>query len=201
MIRSNHALILVDLQRDFLPHGKYPINNSESVFPFINNLMKNYETIVASQKYFPENHQTFIENNVTGKIGDVIYLNHLKQMIQPSHCVQFTDGANFPRLLDREKIVKVFTHGQSAGVDTWSAFFDLGKKSSTYMGEWLRGKEIKEVSIVGFDLENMVRNTAKDALSFGFKVNVLLEGCRSRNPNKINAAIEEMKLLDISIIE
>lgn len=201
MIPQSHALILIDLQRDYLSNGKYPIKNAEAVFPYVNDLIKNFDTIVASQDYHQASHQTFLENNKNKNLGDIVYINGLKQVVQPTHCVQFTKGVNFAPYLDREMIIKVFTRGHNPGVDGWSAFFDIGRKSSTYMGEWLRGKEVKKVSLVGFDLEGCVKNTALDALSFGFEVDLYLKGCKGRNKFEINFALKELYDMGIKIIE
>src|SRR5215510_6308123 len=121
-----NALILVDIQNDFVPGGALAVAEGDKVIPAVNKLQAQFELIVATQDWHPANHHSFAANHPGQKSGDVIRLDGLEQILWPVHCVQNTPGAAFDPGLDTSRITKVFQKGTNPGIDSYSGFFDNG---------------------------------------------------------------------------
>jgi len=175
------ALILVDIQKDFLPGGSLEVKEGDRVIPVANALQDYFELVVATQDYHPRDHGSFAANHEEKKPGDYIELNGLEQILWPVHCVQGTEGAEFADDLKMEKVQKVFKKGVDAGIDSYSGFYDNGHKRATGLAEYLREKKVDRVFIVGLAADVCVKFTAMDALNEGFKTVVVSDGTRAVN--------------------
>lgn len=175
------ALILVDIQNDFCRGGALEVPKANEIIPFVNKLKEDFELVVASQDFHPQEHKSFASNN-EGSVGELVKLNGLEQILWPDHCVQDTFGVEFHQELDMTG-VKVFPKGQNIEVDSYSAFLDNDRKHETGLREYLQSKGVTEVVIVGLALDYCVKFTALDAKEMGFKTTVLLEGTRAVNIN------------------
>src|SRR6266478_6584744 len=120
------ALILVDLQNDFVPGGALPVRDGDHVVPIANELVGRFELVVATQDWHPADHGSFAANHPGKRAGEVIELNGLPQVLWPVHCVQGTRGAEFVPGLDVSRVARVFRKGTEAGIDSYSGFFDNG---------------------------------------------------------------------------
>src|SRR5215831_15491432 len=89
------ALIITDIQNDFLPGGALAIADGDAIIPVVNRLQPSFSTIVATQDWHPANHQSFAANHPGKKVFEQIQLNGLPQTLWPVHCVQNTRGAEF----------------------------------------------------------------------------------------------------------
>lgn len=189
------ALILVDLQVDFMPTGMLPVAEGDVVVPLANALMPHYQTIVATQDWHPGNHGSFAANHPWRKPGQVIDLHGLQQVLWPIHCVQDTWGAEFVAELDSDRITKVFQKGTDPEIDSYSGFYDNGHRKSTGMAEWLKEKGISEVHVLGVAADFCVKFTVLDALSEGFTTVLVKDATRGVNlqPGDVDQAIAEMQ--------
>jgi nicotinamidase/pyrazinamidase len=195
MQASNVALILVDLQVDFMPTGMLPVAEADGIIPLANELMKGYQTIVATQDWHPATHGSFAANHPWRKPGQVIDLHGLQQMLWPIHCVQNTWGAEFVAGLDTDRITKVFQKGTDVEIDSYSGFYDNGHRKSTGMSEWLKEHGIEEVHVLGVATDYCVKFTVLDAISEGFTTILLKNATRGvdMSPGDVDLAIEEMQ--------
>ena len=132
-----NALILVDIQNDFLPGGALPVPEGDAVIPIANRLQAGgrFDLIVATQDWHPADHGSFAANHPGHKVGEVIDLNGLPQILWPVHCVQETRGAAFADGLAMMDIEKVFTKGTDPTIDSYSGFFDNGQRKATGLGK------------------------------------------------------------------
>jgi nicotinamidase/pyrazinamidase len=195
------ALILVDLQNDFLPGGALAVPDGDAVIPVANRLQPMFPVVVATQDWHPANHGSFAVNHPGKRIFEQIDLNGLPQTLWPIHCVQNTSGAELASGLNRERIAKVFQKGTDAGIDSYSGFFDNGHRRATGMTEWLNGRGVTEVHICGLATDYCVKFTALDAVSSGFKTWLIEDASRGVNlqMNDVNNAIAEMKKAGVLI--
>jgi nicotinamidase/pyrazinamidase len=195
------ALIVVDIQNDFLPGGALAVRNGHKIIPSVNKLIKEYDLVVATQDWHPEGHGSFAKTHKK-QIGEKINLEGLDQILWPDHCVQGTRGADLAKQLHAHKIHKVFRKGENRRIDSYSGFFDNGHKKDTGLAAYLREKGVTEVHIVGLATDYCVKFTALDAVSLGFKTIVLLLACKGVNlkKNDVRKAIEEMRGKGISVI-
>jgi len=196
------ALILVDIQNDFLPGGALPVPNGAAVIPIANKLQALFPLIVATQDWHPPNHGSFAENHPGRKIYGQIELNGLPQTLWPIHCVQGTRGAELAPELERERIAKIFPKGTDAGIDSYSGFFDNGHRKATGLGDWLKTKNVTDVFVCGLATDYCVKFTVLDAVGLGFKTHLVEDGCRGVNlrPDDVKNAIEEMRTAGVQIV-
>lgn len=200
------ALILVDLQNDFLPGGALAVGRGNEVVPIANLLCTKkgqvFDFVVATQDWHPKNHGSFASNNPGAKVGELGKLGDLPQVMWPDHCVQGTRGAEFSEDLKRDKIDHVVRKGTDPAIDSYSGFFDNGHKKSTGLSDYLHGKKVTEVLVLGLATDYCVKFTALDAKALGFKTTLIVDGSRAVNlsPDDENKAIEEMKLAGIRVL-
>jgi nicotinamidase/pyrazinamidase len=196
------ALILVDLQNDFLPGGALAVPDGDKVIPVANRLQASFPLVVATQDWHPANHGSFAASHPGKKVFDQIELNGLTQTLWPVHCVQNTKGAELAAALNRERIVRVFPKGTDCGVDSYTGFFDNGRKS-TGLGEWLRAEGVTDVYVCGLATDYCVKFTALDAAQLGFKTWFIEDASRGVNlrENDVQKAIEEMKSAGVTVVQ
>lgn len=173
-----HALLLIDIQNDFLPGGALAVAGGDEIIPVVNALLPSFETIIATQDWHPADHGSFAANHPGKSAFEMADLNGLPQVLWPVHCVQNTGGALFAPGLDTRRITRVFPKGTDTRVDSYSGFFDNGKRGDTGLAAWLRGQRITELTLCGLATDYCVKFTALDALDCGFKVNLHLAACR-----------------------
>jgi nicotinamidase/pyrazinamidase len=197
-----HALILVDLQNDFCPGGALPVPEGDSIIALINQIQSKFELVVATQDWHPPDHGSFAANHPGTKIGDVIELNGLQQILWPVHCVQNTRGAEFASSLDRSRIAKVFQKGTDPSIDSYSGFFDNGHRRSTGLGEWLTDRRVTSVHVCGLATDYCVKFTALDARHLGLETSFIEDASRGveLKPGDVTAAIDEMRRAGVRIV-
>jgi len=197
------ALILVDLQYDFCPGGALEVKRGDEVIPIANRLLPHFPNVAATQDWHPRDHQSFAANHPGKQPYEMIDLHGLMQVLWPVHCVQDTHGAEFHATLDRGRISEVFRKGTDPTVDSYSGFFDNGKRKATGLGEWLKARWIEQVYVMGLATDYCVKHTALDALSLGFKVWVIEDGCRAVDlkPGDGERALAEMRGHGAAIVE
>lgn len=195
------ALILVDIQNDFMPTGSLPVAQGDEVVPVANRMQRFFELVVATQDWHPPDHGSFASNHPGRKPGDMWKLGGLPQVLWPDHCVQHSPGAEFHRDLDRTRVARVFHKGVDADIDSYSGFFDNGHRRSTGLGEYLREQAVTDVYILGLATDYCVKYSALDALKLGFTTHVIEDGCRGveLHPGDGQAAIEEMRAAGVEI--
>jgi len=195
------ALILVDIQNDFLPGGALAVPNGDAVIPVVNRLQPMFPLVVATQDWHPANHGSFAANHPGKKPFEQITLNGLPQTLWPVHCIQGTGGAELAPGLDRKRIAKIIQKGTDAGIDSYSGFFDNGHRRATGMAEWLKGKGVTEVHVCGLATDYCVKFTALDAVSTGFKTHLIEDASRGVNlqPDDVNNAMAGMKQAGVVI--
>ena len=197
------ALILVDIQNDFLPGGALSVPTGNEVIPVANRLQPHFEMVVATQDWHPANHGSFAVNYPGRKVGDVVVLNGLRQILWPVHCVQATDGAAFGKEVDTQKIERIFPKGLDPGnADSYSGFFDNGLGRETGLKEYLRNRGAEVVFVMGLATDYCVKHTALDAARLGFHTILIGDGCRGVNlqPGHANQALEQMRNAGVTVL-
>lgn len=189
------ALILVDIQNDFLPGGALGVTDGDQVIAAANALMPRFPIIVATQDWHPANHGSFAANHPGRAPFESIDLNGIPQTLWPVHCVQDSAGARLADLLDVGRIDQVFTKGTRPDVDSYSGFFDNGRRHQTGLGDWLRAHGVDSVHICGLATDYCVQFTALDAVQLGFSTYLQLDACRGVNlhPGDVDRSIRKMR--------
>jgi len=197
-----HALILVDIQNDFVPGGALAVREGDQVVPIANRLMPRFEVVVATQDWHPADHGSFAASHPGKRIGEVIDLGGLSQVLWPVHCVQGTWGAEFVAGLEVSNVAKVFRKGTDREIDSYSGFYDNGHRRSTGLGEWLSERGVRGVYVVGLATDYCVKFTALDARELGFEVTLAEDGCRGveLKPGDVARAVEEMRAAGVKVV-
>lgn len=197
------ALILVDIQNDFCPGGALAVNDGDKIVNVVNSIIDKFDNVIATQDWHPSDHVSFASNNQDKKVGDLIDLNGLSQVMWPNHCVQNSYGSEFVKELKTEKITKVFKKGTDLNVDSYSGFYDNDHKKSTGLGDYLKNEKINEVYITGLATDYCVKYTVLDALNLGIKTNLVIDAVRGVNlsPDDSENAIKEMEKAGAKIIK
>ena len=190
-----NALIIVDIQNDFLPGGSLAVRDGDKVIPVINAVQKVFALVVATQDWHPVGHASFASSHPGKKPGDVIELGGLSQVLWPDHCVQRTPGAALADKLEKGKIARVFPKGTDYAIDSYSAFFDNAHLRSTGLGSYLQKEGVTAVCLAGLAADYCVKFSCLDALTLGFKTTVIMDACRGVDlcPGDSLKACEEMR--------
>lgn len=197
------ALIVVDIQNDFLPGGALAVEKGDEIIPVVNKLMRQFDLVIATQDWHPANHGSFASNHPGKKPGEMIVLNGLNQVLWPDHCVQGTSGAEFNAALERRRFSHIFQKGIDPAVDSYSGFFDNGKKIDTGLGNFLKSNEVSEVYVVGLATDYCVKYTALDAAALGFRTFVITDATRAVNLQKGDGeqALKEMERQGVVMLQ
>jgi nicotinamidase/pyrazinamidase len=197
-----NALILVDIQNDFIPGGALAVPEGDQVVPVVNRLQHRFPLVVATQDWHPATHGSFAANHPDRRPGEMIELNGLPQILWPTHCVQGTPGADFVPALDRAGWDRVFVKGTDPQIDSYSGFFDNGHRQSTGLGEYLRERRVTDVYVAGLATDYCVKFTVLDALELGFKTHLVEDACRGVNlqPGDVVQAVEAMQAAGAEIV-
>jgi len=197
------ALIVVDVQNDFLPGGALAVPHGDEVIPVINRLARGFELVVATQDWHPPNHLSFAANHPGRTVGEVVELDGLKQVLWPVHCVQGTPGAELAAGLDSARIAHVVKKGTDPRVDSYSGFFDNGRRRDTGLNRWLRSQGVERVVVTGLATDYCVKATALDAAELGFETTVVTDACRAVNlsPDDEQQALDELQAAGVCVVE
>ncbi|QZN98025.1 bifunctional nicotinamidase/pyrazinamidase [Symbiopectobacterium purcellii] len=194
----NHALLLIDLQNDFCPNGALPVAEGDITIDVANAAIAVAQRagmpVIASQDWHPANHLSFAANHPNAVVGERGELAGLAQTWWHVHCVQGTRGAEFHARLERGAFDAVIQKGTQPDIDSYSAFFDNGKRASTALDALLRQRGITQLTIMGLATDYCVKFTVLDALTLGYDVQIVEYGCRGVNlqPGDSEAALVEM---------
>ena len=187
------ALIIVDVQNDFLPGGALAVENGDSIIPVINNLQKKFDLVVATQDWHPAGHKSFATSHPGKKAFDQIDLNGMPHVLWPDHCVQETEGAEFSSQLVTKRIETIFRKGMDKNIDSYSGFFDNGKKKATGMGAYLKGRGVTSIYVCGLAADYCVYFTASDGLEMGFESTIISDATLPIDKKNFKKVLEDFK--------
>lgn len=196
------ALLLVDIQNDFLPGGALAVPEADAILPVVQDLVAKFSIVVATQDWHPAEHGSFAANHPEKEVGHTIELNGLHQILWPVHCVQGEWGADLADPLPKESIAKVFRKGDDPNIDSYSGFFDNDQRRATGLGEWLKERGVTEVYVAGLATDYCVKFTALDAVKLGFKTYLISDACQGVNLQTadVSQAIEEMEKFGVIVV-
>ena len=194
------VLVIIDVQNDFLINGSLEVPDGNDVIEPINEIIKNYALVVATKDWHPLDHVSFASNHQGKKIGDVVKVNNLDQILWPVHCVQESKGSDFPTTLNIKAINKIIYKGTNSQIDSYSGFHDNGKIRSTGLSDYLKAKNVTSIDYVGLVTEYCVKFTVFDSIKEGFRSRVILKGIKGINLEESNKALKEMRSKGIDLL-
>ena len=196
------ALLLVDIQNDFLPGGALAVRRGDDVIPVANRLQGRFDLVVATQDWHPPGHGSFASQHPGRKPGDLSELGGLPQVLWPDHCVQGSLGAAFAPGLAMNRVETIFRKGTDPGIDSYSGFFDNGHRKSTGLGDYLKGRGAADVYVLGLATDYCVKFTALDARQLGFRTFLVEDGSRGVElaPGDVARAIADMRAAGVQVV-
>ncbi len=196
------ALLLVDIQNDFIPGGALAVPDGDKIIPVANQAMQHFDLIVATQDWHPADHGSFASRHEGRIPGDFIELNGIEQILWPDHCIMNQKGAEFAAGLKADQFTKIIKKGTDKEIDSYSGFFDNGHLKDTGLEDYLKSQNVDEVTIMGLATDYCVKFTALDARQLGFKAKLIKEGVKGveLNPGDSENALKEMSDAGVRII-
>jgi len=182
------ALLVIDLQPDFMPGGALACHEGDAIVPGIAALLasRRYQTVVATQDWHPPGHASFASSHPGRAPFETIELHGQPQVLWPDHCVQGTPGAALDPRVDWRAADLILRKGTNPQVDSYSAFRENhgpgGTRPSTGLAGWLRERGIVEVHLCGLARDYCVLWSAQDAAEAGLRVRFLWELTRPVTP-------------------
>lgn len=171
---SRDALIVVDVQNDFMPWGALPVNGADSIIPVVNRYLKLFSEaglpIFATRDWHPENHVSFKENGG----------------IWPRHCVQWSEGAAFAKGLELPPETFIINKGDRPELEAYSGF------QGTLLEQLLRERGVRRVFVCGVATDYCVKNTVLGALNLGYSCVLLADAVKGVAPETTREAVNRM---------
>ena len=176
------ALLLIDIQNDFCPGGALAVKAGDEIIAPVNNMIGRAENVIATQDWHPPAHSSFASSHVGKNPFDEIEASYeqqtFPQILWPDHCVQGSEGAEFHRELHTQTAQLILRKGYRSALDSYSAFCENDRKTSTGLDGYLQERRIHKLVIAGLATDYCVAFSALDAMALGYQVVVILPACR-----------------------
>jgi len=176
---TSDALLLVDLQYDFMPGGALAVAGGHEVVPVANRIARAFSNVLLTQDWHPAGHVSFASSHAGRKPFETITLDYGSQILWPDHCVQQSAGAALHRDLDVPHAQLVVRKGYHAHTDSYSAFVEADRRTRTGLAGYLHERGVNRVFLLGLATDFCVAWSAIDARAAGFEVVVIEDGCRA----------------------
>lgn len=173
------ALLVIDMQYDFMPGGALPVPEGDGLVPLINRLGAQFRNVVITQDWHPKGHISFASRHAERNPFENITLQYGAQTLWPDHCVQGTHGAELHADLQLPHAHLILRKGCNPEIDSYSAFVEADRTTRTGLANYLKERNIDSVFVVGLALDFCVAWTALDARSAGFDTWVIADACKA----------------------
>ena len=195
------ALLIIDVQNDFCPGGALEVPQGDQVVPVINQISQKFKTIVLTRDWHPDKHASFASSHNAEPFSTTT-LSYGEQTLWPDHCIQGSAGAGFHADLQTNSAALEIRKGMHPDIDSYSAFFENDRTTTTGLTGYLRQLGIKRVFCAGLAFDYCVRFTAEDAVKEKFETVVIEDACRAIDmDNSADAAKESFKLAGIAMVQ
>lgn len=203
MMAIETALLVIDVQNDFVHGGALAVPDGDAVVPLINHLARSFGRVVLTQDWHPVGHASFASGYPEQKVFDVITLaEDGAQVLWPDHCVQDTAGAAFHPDLQIPHAQLVLRKGCHPKVDSYSAFMEADRRTLTGLAAYLQVHGVNRVVLCGLALDYCVAWSAMDARAAGFECVVLQDACRSIDVSgSLAMALSDMQQAGVLLVD
>jgi nicotinamidase/pyrazinamidase len=182
------ALVVVDLQYDFLPGGRLAVAGGDEIIAPVNALAGRFANVLQTQDWHPAGHVSFASSHPGRQPFDSIELPYGPQVLWPDHCVIGSRGAEFADTLQLPQVQAVIRKGFRAGIDSYSAFRENDHATPTGLAGYLRERGLHRLFLCGLATDFCVAWTAEDAIAAGFEAVVIEDATRAIDANGSLAA-------------
>jgi nicotinamidase/pyrazinamidase len=192
-LQSTDALLVIDVQNDFMPGGALAVVDGDAVVPIINALATKFDHVILTQDWHPTHHMSFATTHADKNPYEIIEAPYGPQTLWPEHCLQHTDGAAFHPAVDIPHAELVLRKGFRRHIDSYSAFLENDHFTPTGLAGYLRERGLTRLFLCGLAYDFCVRYSAIDGKHLGFEIIVIEDAARPVNlPNSVaetNAAL------------
>lgn len=196
------ALIVVDIQNDFLPGGALAVPRGDETVAIANRLMPLFPTVVLTADWHPADHSSFASQHAGKSPYDVVPMPYGSQVLWPDHCVAGTSGADFAAGLETVRAHAVIRKGTDKNCDSYSGFLAADRKTPTGLAGYLKSRGVTTVFVCGLATDFCVAWTAQDASAAGFKTYLIEDASRAIDAGgSLAAAMAGLKTAGVGVIE
>ncbi|WP_017906890.1 bifunctional nicotinamidase/pyrazinamidase [Pseudomonas asplenii] len=196
------ALIVIDVQNDFIPGGKLAVAGGDEIVPLINRLAQRFGNVIIAQDWHPAGHASFASSHPGSKPFDTVQLPYGPQVLWPDHCLQGSHGAELHADLRLPHARLVIRKGCNPQIDSYSAFVEADRRTPTGLAGYLRECGIDTLYLVGLALDYCVAWSALDARAAGFTTFLVPDACRAIDlDGSLKRAMAEMEAAGVEIIQ
>lgn len=194
------ALIVIDMQLDFCPGGRLAVAGGDEIVAQINDLMPDYDAVVLTQDWHPQDHASFADNHPGAQPFALMQMPYGPQVLWPAHCVIGSPGAGFHPALAVDCADLVLRKGFRPEIDSYSAFYENDHHTATGLAGYLRERALTELTFVGLAHDFCVAWSAMDAVRLGFRATVIEDATRAIDLNgSREAARDSMRQVGVTL--
>ncbi len=170
---------LVDVQPTFMQGGALAVAGGDAVVPVINRLLAGpFAHAFATQDWHPPGHSSFASSHPGRAAFDSVEMPYGMQTLWPDHAVQGSAEAALHPALDQRRIELVVRKGFRPAIDSYSAFLENDRTTTTGLDGWLRARGVSRLFLAGLATDYCVAFSAEDAARLGYRVFVIEDACR-----------------------
>jgi nicotinamidase/pyrazinamidase len=199
-LQPTDALLVVDIQNDFMPGGALAIPDGDAIVPLINTLAKKFDHVILTQDWHPPQHISFAKTH--GKENfEVIEVPYGPQTLWPDHVLQHTEGAAFHPALHIPHAELILRKGFRRHIDSYSAFLENDHRTPTGLAGYLRERNLQRLFLCGLAYDFCVRYSAIDGHNLGFETIVIEDATRAVNlPGSVAATKNALATAGVSTL-
>jgi nicotinamidase/pyrazinamidase len=204
---SRKALLVVDMQPDFMEGGALPTQGGSEILDGVGRLMADddYSVVAATQDWHPPDHVSFASQHSGRQPFEVIELHGHDQVLWPDHCVQGQPGSVLHPTLPWERAAVIVRKGQDREVDSYSGFRNnwnaRGERPATGLAGYLRERGVTDVDVCGLARDYCVLWTAEDAATSGFRTRLIWPLTRPVDTANDDSVRDACRRSEIEIVE
>ena len=186
-IQPTDALLIIDVQNDFMPGGNLAVPDGEAIVPLINTLAKKFDHVILTQDWHPHQHISFATTHANKRPFESIEAAYGPQTLWPEHVLQHTEGAAFHRALHIPHAELILRKGFRRHIDSYSAFLENDHTTPTGLAGYLHERNLQRLFLCGLAYDFCVRYSAIDGHNLGFETIVIEDATRPVNlPNSVS---------------
>jgi nicotinamidase/pyrazinamidase len=197
-LQPTDALLVIDVQNDFMPGGALAIPDGDAVVPLINTLATKFDHVILTQDWHPTQHISFASTHPNKNPFEIIEVPYGPQTLWPEHVLQHTEGAAFHPALHIPHAELILRKGFRRHIDSYSAFLENDHRTPTGLAGYLRERSLTRLFLCGLAYDFCVRYSAIDGKALGFETIVIEDATRSVNlPNTVAETNEALAATNV----
>lgn len=170
------ALLVQDVQNDFMKEGVLPVKDAEAVLDSISKVAATFDRVIVTQEFRPENHIIFADSHEGKRVGDKIVVDDKEITLTPKFCVEGTVGADFAQglRLPMSRVIAILK-GTNPQIDSYSAFLEADRKTATGLQSYCEDRFVNRIYLCGLSRSGSLVRTALDAIHYKHQLYVITD--------------------------